>query len=87
MMRTIMSAAVVVIVFLPVTADAGQSANAKASETQWAIADKCNRNAIAKYPDHTSEALAKREQDVRRCNVANRFQARTPLTPAQPSQN
>jgi hypothetical protein len=87
MLRIIISTAIAMILLVPVMADAGESANAKAAQTQWGIADKCNRNAIAKYPDHTSEALAKREQDVRRCNVANRFQARTPLTPAQPSQN
>ena len=86
-MRIIISAAVVVILLVPVMAYAGESATARAFQGQWGIADKCNRNAIAKYPDHTSEALAKREQAVRQCNVANRLPARAPLAPAQPSQN
>src|SRR5690348_7665568 len=47
-------------------------------EGQWALADKCNRTAIAKYPDHTAEALAKRDEDVRRCLMANRLPSRTP---------
>jgi hypothetical protein len=87
MMRTIISTAVVVILFMPMTAAAGQSSTARATETQWAIADKCNRTAIAKYPDHTSEALAKRDRDVRQCLLAYRLEARTPLSQPQAPQN
>jgi hypothetical protein len=87
MMRIIISTAIAVILLVPVMAYAGETPTAKASQTQWGLADKCNRNAIAKYPDHTSEALAKREQAVRQCNVAYRLPTRAPLTPAQPSQN
>jgi hypothetical protein len=87
MLRIIISTAMVLILLVPVMANASESANARAAQAQWGVSDKCNRNAIAKYPDHTSEALAKREQAVRQCNVANRLPARAPLTPAQPSQN
>jgi hypothetical protein len=87
MTRTIISAIAVIVLMMPMTAYASESPSAKASQGRWALSDKCSRNAIAKYPDHTSEALAKREQDVRRCNVANGLPARAPLTPVQPSQN
>lgn len=58
---------------------AGQSVTAKDTSALWARADRCNRQAIAKFPDHTSEAFAQREQYVRHCNVAARTPARTPL--------
>ena len=80
MTRTIISAAAAIVLLMPVTAY-GESATAKTSQAQWGLSDKCNRDAIAKYPDHTSEALAKREQYVSRCNVANRNPARAPQTP------
>ena len=78
---------VAVVLLMPVIASAGQSSSARGVEGQWAIADKCNRNAIAKYPDHTREALEKRDRDVRRCLVYNRQEARTPLTPPQTPKN
>jgi hypothetical protein len=87
MMRTIISTAVVAILFMPMTAAAGESPTARATQGQWAIADKCNRKAIEKYPDHTREALAKRDQDVRRCLVARRLEARTPLSQPQAPPN
>ena len=87
MMRIIISTAVAVILLVPVMAYAGETPTARTTQSLWGLSDKCNRNAIAKYPDHTSEALAKREQAVRQCNVASRLPPRAPLTPAQPPQN
>jgi hypothetical protein len=87
MIRITISTAVAMILLMPVIAGAGETSTARATRGQWAIADKCNRTAIAKHPDHTPEALAKRDQDVRRCLVANRQEARTPLSPPQAPKN
>jgi hypothetical protein len=76
---TILTAALVLL-FMHVMPAAGETTTAKTTEAQWALANKCNRNAIAKYPDYTSEAAAKRERDVRQCLLANRLPARGPLT-------
>ena len=87
MVRIIISTAAVVLLLMPVIASAGETPTARSVQGQWAIADKCNRNAIAKYPDHTREALEKRDRDVRRCLVTNRQEARTPLAPPQAPKN
>jgi hypothetical protein len=87
MVRITISTAAVVLLLMPVIASAGESPTARSVQGQWRVADKCNRTAIAKYPDHTPEALAKRDQDVRRCLVANRQEARTPLSPPQAPKN
>ena len=86
MIRITISTAVAMILLMPVTA-AGETTTARVVQGQWGVADKCNRTAIAKYPDHTPEALAKREQDVHRCLLANRLPSRTPLSPPQTSRN
>jgi hypothetical protein len=86
-MRIVIAITVVMVLSMPAISHAGQSPNARTSQMQWAVSDKCSRTAIAKNPDHTSEALAKREQDLRQCNVANRLPARAPLTPPQAPQN
>jgi hypothetical protein len=85
--NTIAIAALLLTVLLPGMAGAGQTTTAKITEGQWGVADKCNRTAIAKYPDHTAEALAKRDRDVRRCLLANRLPSRAPLAPPQTSRN
>ena len=80
MIRPILTTIAATILLLPQLAHAGQSPTARTTESTWAASDKCNRQAIAKYPDHTKEALAQREQHVRLCNLANRTPARAPLT-------
>ena len=80
MIRPILTTIAATILLMPYLAHAGQSPTARTTESTWARSDKCNREAIAKYPDHTSEALAKREQQVRHCNLANRTPARAPLS-------
>ena len=87
MIRITISTAVAMILLIPVMAGAGETPTARVVQGQWGVGDKCNRTAIAKYPDHTPEALAKRDQDVRRCLVANRQEARTPLSPPQAPKN
>jgi hypothetical protein len=87
MVRITISTAALVLLLMPAIASAGDTPTAMAVQGQWAIADKCNRNAIANYPDHASEALAKRDQNVRRCLVYNGQEARTPLSPPQAPKN
>ena len=41
------------------------------SNAIWKVADKCARDAAAKYPDYTRESLAKREAMRRNCLRAN----------------
>jgi len=41
------------------------------SSAIWKVADKCARDAAAKYPDYTRESLAKREAMRRNCLRAN----------------
>jgi hypothetical protein len=41
------------------------------SNGRWKVADKCARDAAAKYPDYTAESLAKREAMRRNCLRAN----------------
>jgi hypothetical protein len=87
MIRITISTAVAMILLIPVMAGAGETPTARVVQGQWGVGDKCNRTAIAKYPDHTPEALAKREQDVHRCLLANRLPSRAPLSPPQTSRN
>ena len=39
----------------------------KQSNTLWRQMDKCTRAAQRQYPDHTAEAIAKRDQVRRQC--------------------
>jgi len=41
------------------------------SNAIWKVADRCAREAAAKYPDYTRESLAKREAMRRNCLRAN----------------
>jgi hypothetical protein len=67
---------------LPGRLEAG--ANYLNNQSNWSRSDKCSRNAIVKFPDQTSQALAEREKYVRKCNLANNTPAREPLV--QPRQ-
>jgi hypothetical protein len=80
MIRIIMAVLAVIVLLLPATGTAGQSSTAKSIDTQWARSDKCNREAIAKFPDHTAEALEKREKYVHSCNLRYSVPARSPLS-------
>jgi hypothetical protein len=74
--RTVILALAVLLV--PFSVQAGS--NFTGSESVWKASDKCNSRAITKFPDHTSEALAKREAFVRQCNRDSRVPARAPFT-------
>jgi len=41
--------------------------NWKSSNTVWHSMDKCTRAALKQYPDHTPDAIAKREATRRQC--------------------
>jgi len=87
MIRITISTAVAMILLMPVTA-AGETTTARVVQGQWGVADKCNRTAHSKVSGpHPPRLLAKREQDVHRCLLANRVPSRAPLTPPQTSGN
>ena len=62
------------------SASAASSA-AMAAEQQWAVMDRCTRLAITKFPDHTTDALAKRDDFTRRCQREARVPVRDGLAP------
>jgi hypothetical protein len=49
-------------------------------QQRWTAGDKCNRQAIEKFPDYTVEENAKREAYLRRCNNSNDAPGRSPLS-------
>jgi hypothetical protein len=52
-----------------------------AAERQWGAMDKCTRLAITTFPDHTAEALVKRDEFARRCQRQAGFPVREGLAP------
>jgi len=42
-------------------------ASAQSQEKLWGLADKCGRDAFAKYPDYTPDSNVKREAFRRNC--------------------
>jgi hypothetical protein len=52
-----------------------------AAQQQWGLMDKCAKVAIAKFPDHTAEALAKRDDYTRHCQRDSRVPVREGLAP------
>lgn len=61
---------------------AGTSGTYRGNEAAWSRDDKCAREAFGKFPDFTREALAKREQFVRRCEIAAGVPYRQSFIPA-----
>jgi hypothetical protein len=59
------------------------SSNAVASQRQWAVMDKCARDAAQKFPDHTTEGLAQRDAYIRKCQRDSRVPVRQGLTPKE----
>jgi hypothetical protein len=52
-----------------------------ATEQQWGAMDRCTKRAIATFPDHTAEALVKRDEFARRCQRQAGFPVREGLAP------
>jgi hypothetical protein len=57
------------------------SSNGVASQHQWSAMDKCTKQAIARFPDHTAEALAKRDEFTRQCQRDSRVPVREGMAP------
>jgi len=57
------------------------SANGMAAQRQWSVMDKCAKQAIAKFPDHTAADLAKRDDFTRHCQRDSRVPVREGLAP------
>lgn len=57
------------------------SSTAVATQHQWGIMDKCARQAIEKYPDHTADDLAKRDAFARKCQLNSRVPVREGQAP------
>jgi hypothetical protein len=47
----------------------------------WGVMDKCVRQAFEKFPDHTAEGLAKRDNFTRQCQRDSRVPVRNGLAP------
>jgi hypothetical protein len=52
-----------------------------ATQHQWGVMDKCAKQAIAKFPDHTAEDLAKRDNLTRQCQRNSRVPTRDGSAP------
>jgi hypothetical protein len=79
MIRIIVPLAAIAVLVLPAAVEA-ESTTARVTQGTWSRSDKCNKDAIAKFPDHSSDALAQRERFVRQCNLNTRAPSRAPLS-------
>jgi hypothetical protein len=59
------------------------SSNAITAQRQWSTMDKCTREANQWFPDHTAEALAQRDDYIRKCQRKARVPVREGLTPKE----
>jgi hypothetical protein len=59
------------------------SSNAIVAQHQWSTMDKCAKEAIQWFPDHTAEALAQRDAYTRKCQRSARVPVREGLTPKE----
>ncbi len=57
------------------------SSSAVLAQRQWSLMDKCTKQAIARFPDHTAEALAKRDDYTRQCQRDTRVPVREGMAP------
>jgi hypothetical protein len=57
------------------------SSSAVAQQRQWGLMDKCVRQGIEKFPDHTAEDLAKRDNFARQCQRNFRTPVREGMAP------
>jgi hypothetical protein len=59
------------------------STNAQVAQRQWSAMDKCAREATQWFPDHTAQALAQRDDYIRKCQRNGRVPVRQGLTPKE----
>jgi hypothetical protein len=78
-----LAALAAVLPFVPpfVPAARAMTSNGIVAQQQWAAMDKCTRQAAEKYPDHTAEDLAKRDEYIRTCQRNQRLPVRQGLSP------
>jgi len=57
------------------------SASGVTAQREWSRMDKCAKQAIQKFPDHTAEDLAKRDEFIRICQRDQRVPVREGLAP------
>jgi hypothetical protein len=55
----------------------------KQSSSVWRVMDRCTRAAQKRFPDHTADAIAKREADRRQCFRASNLPG--DVDPPQPA--
>ena len=81
-LRFLLLAFVGLAVALPlVPAAQAASASGVAAQRQWALMDKCAKQAIQKFPDHTAADLAKRDEFIRLCQRNQHVPVRQGLAP------
>jgi hypothetical protein len=66
MIRYIVLAVLVAATLLPGTGNAVTQQGVIVMK-KWALSDKCAQSAQRAFPDYTAEALAKRDQALKRC--------------------
>jgi hypothetical protein len=59
------------------------SSNATVAQRQWSTMDKCAKEAIQWFPDHTAEALNQRDDYIRKCQRKARVPVREGSTPRE----
>jgi hypothetical protein len=59
------------------------SSNAVVVQRQWSAMDKCAKEALQKFPDHTAEGLAQRDAYIRKCQRDARVPVREGLSPKE----
>ncbi len=57
------------------------SSSGVVSQRQWGTMDRCAKLAVARFPDHTAEDLAKRDEFIRQCQRQAQVPVREGLTP------
>jgi hypothetical protein len=80
MIHRIGIAALLVSLSLP-TAVTAQTANGKGVISRWLASDRCTRAAQKAFPDYTADAMAKRDDALKRCLANQSLPPRAPELP------
>lgn len=77
----VLALAALAVVLPLVPAAHAASANGVVAQRQWALMDKCAKEAIQKFPDHTADDLAKRDKFIHICQRDRSVPVRQGLAP------
>jgi hypothetical protein len=77
----VLAVAALTAAFFLVPAAHAASSNGVAAQRQWSLMDKCAKEAIQKFPDHTADGLAKRDEFIRICQRDRNVPVRQGLAP------